>query len=344
MKLNNCLLDGNVVITGPLQITAPREDWVEAHKDRAIPDGLYELYTRADYLSFGSAQGFLADQEHVLFGYFSMLLRSTKELCIEAREKVDEFEKAMAASYNPGKKLRGEKWDRTADKRARRAFKYLAVTLSGTLDALADVIALFFTSRIPRLRLGRAQFARVEEWLDEPLEIASLVVSPQEHYLGQIYHVLRPIVFPSGPDKHWLPLLRLLRNKSAHMGDRIFPFIGLHDRDGTFYEFFPRQWPYILESHISHKDSAQIRSQTPMQPHLEEVLMHQDVISFSKGLCLRVSSVVEETCKILTVAYAQFRTLPVNDAALQELNGSAEAFEFEFFPETEEAADDRKGE
>lgn len=341
MKLNNFSLDNNlVVITSPLQITEPGEDWVQAHKDRAIPDALYELYRRTNYLSFGSAQGLLADQENLLFGYFSRLLRSIKDLCVEAREEVAEFERAMAESYNPGKKLRGEKWDRNADKRARRALKYLSVTLSGTLDGLADLIALFFTPRIPKLRLGRAQFARVEEWLEKPLQVAPIVVSPQEHYLGELYQALQPIVFTLGPDKHWLPLLRLLRNKSAHMGDHMFPIIGLDDGKGTFYKFLPRQWPYIPEKYISYNSNPN-QTFTPIQPHLEEILMHQDVISFSKGLCLKVSSVVEETCEIFNAAYPQFKALPVNNSALQELSGSAEAYEFEFFPEVEESTHEK---
>jgi hypothetical protein len=262
-----------------------------------------------------------------------MLLRGLKDLCIEAKEEAYEFERGLIEGYNPMKKLRGEDWDRNADKRARRSLKHLTVTLSGTLDNLADLIALFFTSRLPKWRFGRAQFARVEEWLEKPLRVAPIIVTPQEHYLGELYNSLRPIVFTSGPDKQWLPLLRLFRNKSAHMGDRMFPFIGLQDANDNFHEFMPRQWPYILEKHISQTWGNS--TEENRQAHFEEALMHQDAVSFSKGLCLKVFSVVESTCKVLGQAYAQFKDLPVSDAALQELNANAEAYEFEFFPEAE---------
>src|SRR5438874_12742693 len=113
MKLHDCILDIDGVIRGPLEIKRPKDDWVRARYDGAIPAALYELYTRAEFLSFGSAVGFLADENNILFGYFSMLLRSIKELCLEAREELAAFELASGQSYDIGKKLRGEPWGLT---------------------------------------------------------------------------------------------------------------------------------------------------------------------------------------------------------------------------------------
>jgi hypothetical protein len=333
MRLHDCILDIDRVARGPLEIKRPKNDWVLARYDDAIPASLYELYTQADFLSFGCAPSFLADENNILFGYFSMLLRSIKELCLEAPEELTAFESAMGQSYDLGKKLRGEHWDRSADRRARRALKHFVVALAGTVDAVADLIALFFTCSIPNLQLGRAQFTRIETWLGKPLSRASMAESNQQRLLDELYEALRPIVVASGSDKDWLPLLRLIRNKSAHMGDRMFPFFGLHDANGTFYHFLPRRWPYILESRITKRDAPRKDSGT-LGSHLEEILMHQDMISFAKRLRLRVLSIVDETCKILAAAYVQFKSLPVNESALRELNLSSESYSFEFFPET----------
>lgn len=332
MKLHDCILDIDRVMGGPLEIKRPKDDWVLARNNEAIPISLYELYVRADFLSFGSAEGFLADENNILFGYFSMLLRSIKELCLEAREEFTAFESAMLQSYDFGKKLRGEPWDRSADKRTRRALKHFAVALTGTLDALADLIALFFTSLIPKLQLGRAQFVRIEAWLAKPPPKTSVVVSPQDYYLEELYGALRPSVITSTSDRDWLSLLRLIRNKSAHMGDRMFPIFGLHDANGNFYHFLPRRWPYILESGITRSDRPRKNSGNAGS-HLQEILMHQDMIFFAKGLHLRISKIVDKTCRILSAAYPQFKNLPVNDSALRELNLSSESYSFEFFPE-----------
>ena len=200
MRLQNCTLDINLVVTAPLRASSPEQSWTDARDARAVPSSLFALYCRADYLSFGSAPVFLADSENLLFSYFAMLLRSLKDLLVEAQELVAEFAREQGQTYDPGKKARGEQWDSTANMRARRTFKYLMVPLSRTLDSLADLVALFFTGRIPSLRFGRAQFSRIEIWLQGSFVSSGLVVTPYEHHLRALYDTLRPLVLADAPE------------------------------------------------------------------------------------------------------------------------------------------------
>jgi hypothetical protein len=335
MRLQRCSLTPAVVVSHPLRITRPEEDWVVAREQRQIPDPLFQLYTQADFLSFGAAEGFLAESSNVLFGYFGMLMGSIKDFLLEGPEHIAALEAALASAYDPGKKARGETWDRNADKIQRRALRNLAVMLIGTLDTLADLVALFFTARIRGLSIGRGQFTKIETWLLKPLQVGPVVVTPQEHFLGAFHRALAPCVHPSGPDKGWLPLLRLVRNKAAHMGEQIFPFTCLHDSTGTFYTFLPRRWPYIIQEHITPTGAPRSQSGSPPPDFFETNLMHQDILAFAKGALKRVFLVVENGTQVLGDAYTQFRLLPTNNAALQELNANAEAHDFLYFPETD---------
>ena len=86
MRLQDCILDVDVVVTAPLRVSSPDQSWIDARDSGAIPSPLFALYCRADYLSFGSAPGFLADPQNILFSYFAMLLRSLRDLLSEAQE------------------------------------------------------------------------------------------------------------------------------------------------------------------------------------------------------------------------------------------------------------------
>ena len=85
-----------------------------------------------------------------------------------------------------------------------------------------------------------------------------------------------------------------------------------------------------LESAMLH--SVPRKHSRSMASRLDEILMHEDMISFARGLCLRVSSIVDETCRVLADAYPQFKDLPLNETALLELDSSSESYSFEFFP------------
>lgn len=338
MRLQDCIQDIDQVVTAPLVRDAPEEEWVSARGSGLIPTQLFDLYIRAKYLSFGAAPPFLADADNILFSYFSMVLRSLKESFAEAERLLVDFTEARQLIYDPGKKARREPWEPHADARAQRSFRYFLVSLYGTLDSAADMVALFFAGLVPRLRLGRAQFVRIEKWLHRPLAGSRPVLTPYESRLEDLHRVLRPLVFPDSPEREWLPLMRLFRNKAAHLGDQVFRYVSLHDERARFYTFIPRQWPYIWERHMKPPQPGQPRDPDFFPRLFRETLIHEDVVSYAQGLRRKVSAVVGATVGVIIQAYDEFQGFPLNQAALAELQGSSEAYAFEYFLESRDAA------
>jgi len=336
MRLEDCCMDVDLVVVAPLQWREPEEDWVQALNSQLIPRELFNLYSRAGYLSFGAAPPFLCDKENILFSYFSMILRCIKESLVDADEQLRLFIEAESQGYDPGKKIRGETWDKTANQRARRHFRYFLISLQSVLDAVADLIALFLSGLIPGLRLGRAQFSRIEAWLDKPLPPGGIILSPQQHYLAKVYDAWRPLVRPQPPstERDWLPLMRMLRNKAVHFGDPVFRTIGLHDKSPKFHEFIPRVWPYIWEQYIKPSDPASPKDPNFLPNLWRQTLVHQDIVSFTKGLLWKIRDVTAAGTSVLNEAYEQLKNFPLNQSALAELQGSSEMHDFEYFQST----------
>jgi len=331
MRLENCVLTGDIFVTAPLTRSEPEDDWARARNSGAIPQSLYDLYCKSNFLSFGAAPSFLKDDENLLFSYFSMLLRSMLESLEDADQQVRSFVEVQKLTYDAGKKFRGETWDPTADARSRRHFRDFLIAIQSTLDTLADCTALFFTGRIPGLRLGRGQFVRIAEWLKGPFPSFGLVLTPYDQPFRRFYDVLGPIVHPSGPECDWLPLMRLLRNKAAHLGQPVFRQVGLHDETPKFYTFIPRQWPYIWERHMTRHGQSVPRDPAFLPKFFRETLIHQDVITYAQGLRRKVYEVADVGIGALSNTWEVVRDFEQNQAALAELQGSSESYRFEYF-------------
>jgi hypothetical protein len=331
MKLENCELQVAGVAAAPMMRTEPEPDWVAARDAALLPAAGFVLYSRSSFLSFGAAPPFLADEKHLLFSYFAMVLRSVRDALVDADAELRAFSESQARVYDPGKRMRGEEWDPSAPQRARAHFRLLLLSLQGGLDATADLITLFLTGLIPGLRLGRAQFSRIESWLEPPLPPGGLIVTPQRDFLERLHTDLSPLIKAGDPERDWLPLMRMLRNKAAHLGDAVFRYMALHDQEGRFYTFIPRQWPFIPEEHMHVADTGSGVAPEPFPELLRRTLMHEDMVSYASGLQRKITEVIAAVLGILDSAYVQFRDFPLNTAALAELQGSAESYAFEHF-------------
>jgi hypothetical protein len=334
MRLENCILRGDVFVSAPLTRTEAEEEWTKALNSGAIPSPLFDLYRRAAFLSFGGASSFLQDGDHILFSYFSMLVRSVMESLVDADGQLKSFTEAQKLTYDAGKKIRGEAWDPTADARARRHFRDLLIALHSSLEALADLTALFFTGRIAGLRLGRSQFSRIEAWLKRPVPSLGLIFTPYDEPLRQLYDALGPLVNAGGPEIDWLPFMRLLRNKAEHLGQPVFRQIGLHDATPKFYTFIPRQWPYIWERHMKRHGESVPEDPDFLTKFFLQTLVHQDIVTYARGLRRKVQKVVHAGIEILGKTYGLVEGFGTNQAALAELQGNSEAYNFEHFPDS----------
>jgi len=328
MLLKDCILDVDHVVMAPFIRNEPHQLWVESHKSGVIPDSVFTLYNLAGFLSFGSAPQYLKDRDNILFSYFSIIMESVRDSLEEAERHINIFTESVSRTCDQFK-MRVEEWDPIPGENAKREFRYFLLSEFAALDAVADLTAILLTGLVPKLLVGRAQFIRIERWLKEPLPVANIVLPPQENFSRQLYNELRPLVYPDSRERDWLPLMRLYRNKGAHLESSVFRLVYLHDDSGSFYIFFPRQWPFIWEQYF--KPAGQpYNGPTPLEL-LSETLIHQDAISWVKGLNDKVKQVVEASFSVLKSAYKHLSELPINQAALKELQANSEKYEFEQF-------------
>jgi len=267
--------------------------------------------------------------------YFSMVVRSVKDSLMDADEQLPLFAQQQNLTYDPIKRFKGEPWSPDADKKARKHFRDSLISLQAALDAMADLTALLLTGLIPGLTVGRAQFTAIEIWLEKALPNIEFVLSPADHHLRRLHETLRPLVYSEGNDREWLPLMRLLRNKVAHLGQPVFREVGLpHLVEDRAYVFIPRQWPYIWERNIKAKgDPSSDPSKFPQM--VRNSLMHQDIISFAQGLRSKVREVIGAGVLVLTEAYLRFADFEPNQAALAQLQSSSKSYGFEYFAESQ---------
>jgi hypothetical protein len=181
MKLKDCNLNPTTIGMAPFIRKEPELHWVAARDQGKIPSSLFDLYMRAQYLSFGAAPSFLKDDEGILYSYFSLIVRSIMASLLDASEYSQELEESKRQEYYPGKINDDPTWTQEksekAGKRAYDAFRNSLGSLCAGLDSLAEMIAIFSQGRIKSLQVGYAQFSRVEAWLKEIPSFRRLTIS-----------------------------------------------------------------------------------------------------------------------------------------------------------------------
>jgi|CZLA01.1.fsa_nt_gi hypothetical protein len=332
MRLDDCDFNSiSGVSMAPFVRNAPEDEWANAASNGIIPSSLYDLYQRANFLSFGASPRFLSDGESILWSYFALVLRSIHSSLVDAHEQAASFAAARELVYDPAKMRRGERWEKDADKRARRHFRDLLIALQSSLDSLADVIAIFFPGCISGLKIGRAQFSTIEAWFTGPPPTASVIAAPSEFCLNKLYDAVKALILAPHPETDWLPMMHLLRNKSVHLAEPMFRLVGLPQvGDGRFFAFIPRQWPYLWES-LMTPPGQQPRNPSLLPQLLRDTLIHQDIVTYSCDLLAKVKAVIAAASPVLNETYDQFKDLPHNQSALAELKSNFKKYDFENF-------------
>lgn len=333
MRLQDCVLNGDIFVVAPFQRNHPEEKWVNARDSVAIPPELYDLYQAAGFLSFRAGSRYLTDDRNMLFSYFSTDLNCLVDGLVDAMGHLVEFRKDENLAYDPGKKIRGEYWDPEAAPRARRHLRDFLIALEGSLDTLADIIAIFLTGCIDRLQVGLGDFPKIERWVAQPLREPGPVSTPYDYHLQKLYEALKPLIRSGPPEEDWLPLMHTLRNKYIHLGEMTLRQMGLHDTNGKYYFFLPRKWPFIWETEFKPQDPNVKPDQADMPNLSASLLINQDTLSFAGCLHKRVIEVVRAAvCEVLTM-YRAFGDFATNEAAIMELTTNTKTFKFENFVE-----------
>ena len=332
MKLRDCELDSKGISMAPFIRREPEEAWQRAINRGQIPASLFELYRLAGYSSFDAAPPFLKDGDNVLFSYFNLILRSLALSLVEADEELAQFIAANKELYYPGRRIDDATWTKEkteiTSKNANDRFRNLLMSLHAALDVLAELIAVFGQGQIKGLEVGYGQFSRIEAWLKSGPPKTNLIATPSDLYLLDLHAKLDPLVNAVAPQADWLPYLRMLRNKAAHLGHGFFRSAGLPGNDGSYYTFIPRVWPYIWERDM--KPSG-LQAPISLKDMFLETLLHQDIIEYAEGARHKVRDVIDEALKITCKAYADFAPFTFNQAALDELNQNSKHFAFEHF-------------
>lgn len=316
----------------PFIRTDPEAEWVTARDQGRIPSSLFDLYRRAGYLSFGSAPQFLKDDEGILYSYFALIVRSLMASLLDASEYTHELKELKAQQYYPGKNNDDPTWTRDKSNKAAKssydAFRNSLASLCAGLDSLAEMIAIFSQGNIKNLYVGRAQFSRIEEWLNEPQKQPNIIASPIEHLLDKVHAVLYSLIYCNGPEAEWLSYMRVLRNKTSHLGPALFRTTVLRGHDGQYYQFVPREWPYIWEKYMKPEG---VEPSMPMSELLEKTLAHQDIVEYACGALKKVTGVIEGVLYLIAHSYTEFSDFQPNTTALNELTKNSKTFAFEYF-------------
>lgn len=330
MKLTNCILDINRVVMRPPVRTSPHPDWQRAFEDRVIPENVYRFYCCAEYFSLDKVPKFLDDQDRLLFSFLHNILEGVRHAFEEANELVDIIRDAQGKGYSPVKRINNETWDSHADELQSRSVRYLIVLMTGALDQLSEVVSIFFHGAIPKLTVGRASFAALRDFARRPFLPQTTIVTPKEHRFEELHTVLVETIESSGPETQWFELLKLYRNKLAHLGTSMFPILRLHDDKGQFYSFLPNRFPVFHESQISFSDKSQTEPSS-VQNYAEENYIHQDVVEYSERLLKKVYIVIDRYFKVLCSTYIEFKSFDLNKSALKSLKDKKTKYDFRYF-------------
>jgi hypothetical protein len=332
VKLQDCHLRLRTVVTPPFERNEPENDWRDAKNRGNIPEQLWNFYRATRYPSASALAGYDTPDSRVVTVYFTRLIRSVKECLIDAAELREDMRQFYPRQYNPLRSFPNE-FDQDAARRHRSAFRSLLVNLVGALDVLADTFVVLFPRAIPKVRAGGAAFTDVEKWLQKPHDVPSGIVSPAEHFIAVLHEKLKPIVVVrSGPETDWLPLMRMHRNKSAHLGHQSYTQFGVENKAGGISFFIPRSWPFVAEQFAeTGKPAVPNDTEIDFSDVLNQWLMHQDIEEYSEGAYRKIWKTIDVSFAVLNDGYIQLKHVPVASETLEDLDRNRQSYNFEYF-------------
>ena len=298
MLLRDCPLEQiDAIHTAELQWNEPEARWCRARDSESIPLELFNLYAQLGYLSFVAGPLFLHDDKNVIFSYFAMALNCVLDNLDDARLLKIDLTKDHGLLYDFLKKARGESWEPEAQVRFNRNLRDVLIVLDGTLDTVADLVALILTGRwkITKLTLGRGDFQSIHSWLEKDFATRSGPATPYDSQVRNLYDVLRPLVVCDPPEQDWLGLTHILRNKTLHFGKGMLRQVGLYDSKPEFHLFIPREWPFIYERYLRTASSTVPHDPVTLRRLFTDSLIHQDILAFVEGLHRRVMQITPES-------------------------------------------------
>jgi hypothetical protein len=200
----------------------------------------------------------------------------------------------------------------------------------GALDTVAEFVAVFLPHAISDMRVGAASFTLVHRWAIATSAETIGIVSPRVHFAEELRRGVTKNFPSAGPEVEWYELLRLYRNKAAHLGHQSWQMVGLENQERDVGLFLPRRWPFIVEQHASYDQSGDVASHQPVdfREYFEHALMHVDLNEYSDGAFRKVFAVVESALSVLFRLYIECgRQLDIANLAVPLKGGRVYQFQ-----------------
>lgn len=299
MKLKDCLGTVGAVVSAPLLRNGPDDSWLSAYNNKYIPEFLYKFYVVADYFSFDKCPNFLKDEQKLLFPHLESAIRLIKESFEEYYELIDIMKKYDSNSYTPIKIIKGEPFDKSAPKQFNRCFQILIINMYSILDSTAEAIAIVLSWG----NLGRGEFSsfvtEVKNALGKNKGVSPTgIIAVDDNYIEDIKNIIEKEIIEKN-NMEWYELFKLYRNKQSHF--RHYLNSGFHDKEGRFYRFLPRKWPYYPQQDMSY--SKDVKTNTYSKDFYFELLIEQDIFEYCDGLCKKLFNITNRIFQVLTEAF-----------------------------------------
>jgi hypothetical protein len=300
MKLKDCL-EVNLGFCKPLLRREPEKSWTLAYEKRMIPEMLYKFYTSADYFSFDKCPKFLNDNGKILFPHLETTVEIIKSSFEEYYELIQLMKKYDSDSYNPLKEIRKETFDESAPNKFNRCFQLLIINMYSVLDSSAEAIAIILSWG----ELGKGLFSSLVREVKQDLNknkggSGTEIKSNEDKYITDIKSIIKGEIIAEN-NNEWYELFKLYRDKQAHF--RPFSKFSIQCKNGNFYHFLPRQWPYYFQQNMSFEESAEHGANTNLNELFLKLLMEQDVFEYLDGLYRKVFEMINLIFGILLNAF-----------------------------------------
>ena len=167
------------------------------------------------------------------------------------------------------------------------------------LDSTAEVIAIVLSWG----NLGRGQFSSlvkdVKDALGKNKDFSTKrIMTVDDKYIEDIRNIIEKEIIEES-NSEWYELFKLYRNKQSHF--RRYSGFLLHDKEGNFYHFLPRQWPYYFQQDMAY--SKNVKTNINLKDSLSELLTEQDIFEYCDGLHKKIFDLIDKFFSSLTEAY-----------------------------------------
>ncbi len=303
MKITDCVLDVDLVVSYPLHIYRPEPLWESAHDEKKIPESLFRFYCRAKYFSLDEAPPFLKDPNRILFPYLKSLINGMRECLEQGDALTTRIQELHEDEYSALKERHRIPYDPKAIPATLRSFKYLLVELASALDQFAETVALLFHGNAKGLEVGRASFTTLKTLAATPTSASVLIVAPVPGQFQKLLEALQGEITATGLEAEWLDLFYLYRNKLAHLGNRMFSAVGLHDEKSETYTFFPNYWPRLIEPKAKKPGEPRAPNELTLKEAVLQDFVYQDVVEYTRGLLERMKRLLGRGFDVLCETY-----------------------------------------